>query len=325
MAAPAEMLAETRPGDSGIAVAIAALDAGQPVALPTETVYGLAADAAHGEAVARIFAAKGRPRFNPLICHVDGLAMARRLAVFDALSERLAGAFWPGPLTLVLPLRPDAPVHPLVTAGLETVALRTPRGLARAVISGLGRPIAAPSANRSGAISPTTADHVRASLGDAAPLILDGGPAGVGLESTIVRVSDGRLTCLRPGGLSLDEIARAAGVPVKRHTGGDVTAPGMLASHYAPDMPLRLNATEVKPGEALLAFGPKRAVGADKAAAVENLSVTGDPVEAAANLFAALHRLNASAASAIAVEPIPADGLGEAINDRLARAAAPRP
>ncbi len=325
MTAIAEDTRPLRADAKGIARAAETLDRGRLVAVPTETVYGLAADAEDGAAVARIFEAKGRPRFNPLICHVDTMAMARRLAVFDPLSERLADAFWPGPLTLVLPLAPGAPIHPLVTAGLDTVALRAPQGVARDVIARLGRPIAAPSANRSGAISPTTADHVRRSLGDAAPMILDGGPTGVGLESTIVRVADGRITCLRPGGLPLADIERVAGVPVARDTGSAITAPGMLASHYAPDMPVRLDAADVMPGEALLAFGPDRARGADDAVRVENLSVTGDLAEAAANLFAALHRLNASGASAIAVEPIPPRGLGEAITDRLTRAAARRP
>lgn len=313
------------PDRTGIELAARALADGQIVALPTETVYGLAADATNGAAVARIFAAKGRPRFNPLICHVDTIEMARALALFDPLAEKLAAAFWPGPLTLVLPLRPGAPVHPLVTAGLDTVALRMPAGLARDVISSLGRPIAAPSANRSGAISATTAADVRRSLGPVPPLILDSGPTDVGVESTIIRIEDGALTCLRPGGLAVDEIERAAGQCVTRAgPGADIAAPGMLASHYAPDMPVRLNVTDVRPGEALLAFGPRRVRGWRHALAVENLSKGNDLVEAAANLFAMLHRLNASGASGIAVETVPHHGLGEAINDRLARAAAPK-
>ncbi|WP_306119669.1 MULTISPECIES: L-threonylcarbamoyladenylate synthase [unclassified Roseitalea] len=314
------------PDASGIARVVAELAAGSIVALPTETVYGLAADATNGRAVARIFEAKGRPRFNPLICHVDGLAMARANALFDPLSAMLADAFWPGPLTLVLPLRPDSKVHELVTAGLDTVAVRAPRGVARAVIARLGRPVAAPSANRSGAISPTTAAAVRESLGDAVPLICDGGPTGVGVESTIVRVHDGRIVCLRPGGLPLEQIEKVAGRPVARAGGdGAVTAPGMLASHYAPDMAVRLNVAELQPGEALLAFGPDRAARWQQAVAVENLSPAGDLAEAAANLFAMMHALDATGAACMAVEPIPDHGLGEAINDRLRRAAAPRP
>ena len=311
--------------DEAVRRAVALLAGGGLVALPTETVYGLAADATNGAAVAAIFEAKGRPRFNPLICHVDGLAMARTIARFSPLAERLAGAFWPGPLTLVLPLAAEARIHPLVTAGLDTVAVRMPAGIAREAIAALGRPLAAPSANRSGRISPTTARAVADSLGERVDLIVDAGPARVGLESTIVRIDDDALTCLRPGGVPLAEIEAVAGMPVDRvAVGAEIAAPGMLRSHYAPDMPVRLNATDVRPGEALLAFGPATIPGADRAVAIANLSPAGDPVEAAANLFAMMAELNAARPSAIAVMPIPSDGLGEAINDRLARAAAPR-
>ena len=312
-------------GEDAAARAAAILAQGGLVALPTETVYGLAADATDGQAVARIFAAKGRPRFNPLICHVDGLAMARAVARFSPLAERLAAAFWPGPLTLVLPLARQGCIHPLVTAGLGTVAVRMPRGFARDVIARLGRPVAAPSANPSGRISPTTARAVADGLGDRVDLIVDAGPARLGLESTIVRIDGDRPACLRPGGLPVAEIEAVAGGPVARAAkGAAVAAPGMLASHYAPDMPVRLDACGVRPGEALLAFGPDRIDGADRAAAIANLSPAGDLTEAAANLFAMMAALDAARPTAIAVMPIPAEGLGEAINDRLARAAAPR-
>ena len=324
-AVPGDALAMVAADSDGIGRAAQALAGGGVVALPTETVYGLAADATNGEAVACIFAIKGRPRFNPLICHVDGLAMAERIVMFSPLARVLADAFWPGPLTLVLPMRAESPVHPLVTAGLDTVALRAPRGVARQVIGELQRPFAAPSANASGKISPTTAQAVRDSLGDAATLIVDDGPASVGLESTIIKVADGRLICLRPGGLDIAEIETATGSAVERVAEGEaIAAPGMLASHYAPDMPVRLNAFSVQSCEALLAFGSQPVDGVDQALAVENLSPSGDLVEAAANLFAMMHRLNAAGADAIAVTPIPNEGLGEAINDRLTRAAAPR-
>lgn len=305
--------------------AAAALRAGSLVALPTETVYGLAADATNGEAVAAIFAAKGRPRFNPLICHVSSRAMAEEIATVDPLSEQLMEAFWPGPLTLVLPLREGTAIHPLATAGLSTVAIRMPRGIAREVIGRVGRPLAAPSANPSGRISPTTAEAVEAGLGDRVAFIIDGGPSPVGVESTILRVEGDRLTLLRPGGLAASEIERVAGHPLaRRATGAAVVAPGMLASHYAPHAPVRIDAAELRAGEALLAFGSQRISGADKAVAMLNLSPAGNLAEAAANLFSFLARLDESDASAIAVEPIPNEGLGEAINDRLARAAAPR-
>ncbi|MBX3576037.1 MAG: threonylcarbamoyl-AMP synthase [Rhizobiaceae bacterium] len=304
--------------------ALALLRAGEVVALPTETVYGLAADAGNGAAVARIFEAKGRPRFNPLIAHVDGIGMAEAVGVLDPLSRRLAERFWPGPLTLVLPLRQGSGIHGLVTAGLPTVALRQPRGIVADLVAGLGRPLAAPSANSSGRISATTAGAVQADLGEKIPLIVDGGPTAVGVESTIVKVEGGRLRLLRPGGIEASEIETVAGVPLQRGDGGWVEAPGMLESHYAPDARLRIDAREVRPGEALLAFGPRRVPGWEKAMTVLNLSADGDVREAAANLFAHLSELDRRGARAIAVEPVPETGLGEAINDRLRRAAAPR-
>ena len=304
--------------------ALELLRAGQVVAVPTETVYGLAGDATDGAAIARIFEAKGRPRFNPLIVHVADFAMAERMAVFDPLSHVLAQAFWPGPLTLVLPIRPGAGIHPLVTAGLDTVAIRMPRGFGADLIAALGRPLAAPSANTSGKVSGTTAAAVAADFGDRIPLVVDGGPTPVGLESTIVKAEGGTLRLLRPGGIAAEDIEAVAGVKLARGGTGGIQAPGMLASHYAPGAAVRVDATMLQPGEALLAFGPTRIDGAEQAVAVLNLSPAGDLREAATNLFAHLQALDRSGASTIAVEPIPAHGLGEAINDRLSRAAAPR-
>lgn len=307
--------------------ALATLHAQDIVAVPTETVYGLAGDATSGTAVARIFEAKGRPSFNPLIAHVSTLEMAESLAIFDPLARTLAEAFWPGPLTMVLPSRPDTPVHPLATAGLETVALRMPRGFAAMLAGAFGRPLAAPSANRSGRITATTAEAVAEELGDRIALVVDGGATPVGVESTILKLENGRAHLLRPGGLAVEEIEALAGMSVLRADGaaaGQVQAPGMLASHYAPDASLRLGATDVRAGEALLAFGPWRAANVNQALAYRNLSETGDLREAAANLFSFLKVLDRSGAKAIAVEPVPRSGLGEAINDRLARAAAPR-
>ncbi len=322
-------MAEILKTDMAMERALALLSAGQVVAIPTETVYGLAGDATNGDAVARIFEAKGRPRFNPLIAHVSGMVMASAIARFDTLSEKLAQAFWPGPLTLVLPLADSSPVHPLVTAGLDTVALRMPQGFGAALIARLGRPLAAPSANSSGRISATTADAVEADLGPRIPLIVDGGRTEVGLESTIVKVEGNKLRLLRPGGIAAEVVEAAAGQALLRDAPGadpaHVEAPGMLASHYAPRAAVRLAAAAVLPGEALLAFGPVSARDTANAVAVLNLSPSGDLREAASNLFAHMQALDRSGAAAIAVEPIPDTGLGEAINDRLARAAAPRP
>ncbi|OHV87277.1 L-threonylcarbamoyladenylate synthase [Mesorhizobium sp. ORS 3428] len=303
--------------------ALALLDGGDVVAIPTETVYGLAGDATNGAAVARIFEAKGRPRFNPLIAHVADLAMAERIGAFDPLSARLAEAFWPGPLTLVLPQRAKNGIHPLVTAGLDTIALRMPKGFGGELIARLGRPLAAPSANASGRISATTAQAVAADLGEKIKLVVDGGATPVGLESTIVKIEDGKLSLLRPGGIAAGDIEAVAGVKLLRGAAG-IQAPGMLASHYAPGASMRLNVGKIASGEALLAFGRDRAEGWRDAVAVRNLSEAGDLREAATNLFAYMQALDRSGAATIAVEPIPLEGLGEAINDRLARAAAPR-
>lgn len=303
------------PADAaGIAEAVAYLRAGEPVALPTETVYGLAADATNGEAVARIYEAKGRPSFNPLIAHVSGLSMARRLVRVPPAALDLMARFWPGPLTLVLPLKADAGIASLVTAGLSTLAVRCPdHPVPQSVIAALGRPIAAPSANASGRISPTRAAHVQESLGGRIPLILDGGPCRAGVESTIVAVDDdGRVTLLRPGAIPAEQL----GVPVEGRDGDAINAPGQLASHYAPAQPVRLNAVTAEPHEFHIGFG---AVTGDI-----SLSPTGDLTEAAARLFDTLHVAQTSGRAGIAVAPIPTHGLGAAINDRLKRAAAPR-
>ncbi len=305
---------------------VAALARGALVALPTETVYGLAADATNGLALAAIFAAKGRPRFNPLICHVDDLGMAARHGAFDSRAQLLAERFWPGPLTLVVPKRAGSDVHPLATAGLGTIALRAPLGPAREVIAAFGRPLAAPSANRSGRITATSAAHVVEQLGEAVAIVIDGGPCRIGLESTVVALDGARPRLLRPGGMPADEIEAALGERLERaEANAAIAAPGMLKSHYAPDAQVRLEARSVTPGEALLAFGPALPAGAAGAVAVRNLSPAGDLAEAAANLFTLLAELDRSGAAVIAVMPVPRHGLGEAINDRLARAAAPRP
>ena len=317
-------MAEIRPVSEAMDEALARLRAGEVVAIPTETVYGLAGDATNGQAVARIFETKGRPRFNPLIAHVDSMAMAESLARFDPVSLRLAQAFWPGPLTLVLPRHQGSALHPLVTAGLDSVALRMPRGFGAALIARFGRPLAAPSANRSGRISTTTAQAAAEELGDRIGLVVDGGATAIGVESTIVKVDGEGLHLLRPGGIAVEELEAIAGVPVIRSAGGAIEAPGMMASHYAPNAALRLNTTDLRAGEALLAFGPWRAANVGQAVAYRNLSETGDLREAASNLFSHLHALDRSGAKTIAVEPVPQSGLGEAINDRLARAAAPR-
>jgi L-threonylcarbamoyladenylate synthase len=302
------------------------LAAGGLVAFPTETVYGLGADATSGPAVARLYDAKGRPAFNPLIAHVADIADAERLARFDADAARLAKDFWPGPLTLVLPKAAGCPVAELAMAGLDTIAVRVPaHEVARDILAAFGKPVVAPSANRSGHVSPTCAEHVAADLAGRIDLIVDGGATPVGVESTIVACL-GEPVLLRPGGLPRAAIERSLGRTLAdpapaRDTAGPI-APGMLATHYAPRTRLRLNALRVAAGEALLAFGPLPAEGAERAACVLNLSARGDLVEAAANLFAHLRALDAAGTATIAVMPIPGDGLGEAINDRLERAAA---
>ena len=322
----AEIIDTRTDPEAALARGCETLARGVPVAIPTETVYGLAADATDPLAITRIYEMKGRPRFNPLICHMADLAMAERHAVVDPLSRRLAEAFWPGPLTLVVPVRPDSDIHPLARAGLDTVGIRVPTGFAGRLIAAFGRPLAAPSANTSGRISPTTAAHVAADFGDRLELVLDAGPAGVGLESTILRVEGDAIRLLRPGGLDAAEIERVAGRPVLRpeRAGAAIVAPGMLASHYAPDAPVRLGAEDVRPGEALIRFGGRPLPGEADAALVLDLSPGGDLAEAAANLFGYMKRADAAGASAIAFSPVPATGLGEAINDRLQRAAAPR-
>ncbi len=300
-------------GTAAIATAAAVIRDGGLVAVPTETVYGLAADATDAAAVAGIYAAKGRPSFNPLIVHVADLAAAERIAVFDADARALAAAFWPGPLTLVLPLRADSGIAALVTAGLDTVAIRVPRHRAmQGLIAASGRPLAAPSANASGGISPTRAAHVAASLGDAVAVIIDDGATEAGLESTIVH---GR-TVLRPGPVTDADIAAVFGGAAAISAvaaDGPVTSPGQLASHYAPRKGLRLNAVTAADDEWLIGFG---AIAGDV-----SLSASGDPVEAAARLFDLLHAADANDSRKIAVAPIPFDGIGEAINDRLRRAA----
>lgn len=295
----------------------ALLRAGEIVAFPTETVYGLGADAGNSDAVLKIYETKGRPRFNPLIVHCADLAMAETLAKFSPLARRLA-RFWPGPLTLVLPKRADARLSDLVTAGLDTVGIRIPdHPLALALIRAAGVPLAAPSANPSGRLSPTTAEQVRRAFDGRVP-VLDGGPSASGLESTIIAIDGDRVTQLRAGALPREEIESALQHPVLTASADSpIAAPGMLASHYAPNAHLRLDATAPEPGEAWLAFGP------DAQGAAANLSPSGDLREAARNLFAMLHELDEKA-ERIAVAPIPETGLGEAINDRLRRAAAPR-
>ncbi|HVW91816.1 MAG TPA: L-threonylcarbamoyladenylate synthase [Devosia sp.] len=297
------------------------LRAGGLVAIPTETVYGLAADASNSEAVLSIYETKGRPRFNPLIVHCASLDMAETLAEFSPLARQLA-AFWPGPLTLVLPRRPDAPLSPLVTAGLDTVAIRVPgHKLALELIELVGRPLAAPSANPSGRLSPTTAGQVVEGFGGRVP-VLDGGPCPAGVESTILRVAGEAVVQLRAGALPRAEIEALIGREVSDPAaGGPVLAPGMLSSHYAPHARVRLGAAAPGPGEAYLAFGH---CSLDAGGPVRNLSPAGDLREAARNLFSMLRELDASGAQTIAVAPIPSTGLGEAINDRLLRAAAPR-
>jgi len=311
----------TKATPEAIADAAAALRRGELVAFPTETVYGLGGDATNARAVAAIFAAKGRPRFNPLIAHVADVAAAERLGRLTAHGRRLADALWPGPLTLVLQRQPGCPIADLATAGLATVALRVPaHPIAQRLLAEAGVPIAGPSANRSGHVSPTTAAHVAADLAGRVAVILDGGPTVVGLESTVVDVTGDAPVILRLGGVSREAIAEVIGAPIEVATGhaDRPASPGMLARHYAPATHLRLNAREVRDGEALLGFGPHLP---PHAGPVINLSASGDLVEAAANLFAALRTLDAAGATAIAAMPIPDEGLGEAINDRLRRAA----
>jgi len=305
------------PDADGFEDAAKILASGGLVAFPTETVYGLGGDAQNDHSVARIFEAKGRPRFNPLIVHVPDIETAKTYVKWNDEADRLASAFWPGPLTLVLPLNMAAGLSPLVTADLPSVAIRVPaHPVGRALLEAFGGPVAAPSANPSGRISPTEPAHVVAGLSGRIEGILDGGACDVGVESTILGLADGP-TLLRPGGLPQEALEAALHQPLAVHSVGDpLTAPGQTTSHYAPGAPVRLNVTEPKPGERLLGFGPVDCV--------LNLSQAGDLTEAAANLFHHLHALDVSGEGPIAVSPIPETGLGRAINDRLRRAAAPR-
>jgi L-threonylcarbamoyladenylate synthase len=317
-------------GPATLAEAARCLRDGGLVAFPTETVYGLGADAGNATAIARLYAAKGRPSFNPLIAHVGDLAAARQIARFDARALALADAFWPGPLTLVLPKAPGCTVADLATAGLDTIAVRVPsHPLARELLRAFAGPVVAPSANRSGHVSPTTAAHVFDDLDGKIDMILDGGPVEVGVESTIVGCFDQPML-LRPGGLPRKAIERVLGQKLQLApqdpdaATGQPLAPGMLASHYAPRTPVRLHAVNVASGEALLAFGSHSVAGVDAGTVVMNLSERGDLQEAAANLFGHLRALDARGATGIAVAPVPLHGLGEAINDRLRRAAVPQ-
>jgi len=306
--------------DSSIAAAAALLREGRLVAFPTETVYGLGADATDDRAVAAIFAAKNRPTFNPLIAHVADIAAAAALVVLDDRARHLAAAFWPGPLTLVLPRAADSTVSLLASAGLDSIAVRVPaHPVALALLRATGRPVAAPSANPSGGVSPTTAAHVEEGLGERLAMILDGGACRVGVESTVLDLTTATPTLLRPGGVTREQLEALLG-PVAVAQGHDEDgprSPGMLASHYAPALPVRLDVQAALPGEALLGFGPQLQ-------ATLNLSPAADLAEAAANLFALLRALDRAEFSGIAVSPIPHHGLGLAINDRLRRAAAPR-
>lgn len=296
-------------GDEAIAEAARLVLGGEPVAVPTETVYGLAADATNPKAVARIYEAKGRPAFNPLIVHVPDLAGAERVGRFNDQARELARKYWPGPLTLVVPLRDDSGIASIVTAGLPTIALRVPaHPVMQSLLKACGRPLAAPSANASGLISPTRASHVLASLGGRIPLVIDGGATQRGIESTIVAATDGTLRLLRRGPIDVEasELSKATAIE----------APGQLASHYAPKKPLRLDATTAEDGEYLIGFG--------SVAGDVSLSEHGDPVEAAARLFDLLHQADAAPNPRIAIAPVPGDGIAAAIRDRLKRAAAPR-
>ncbi|MGO3930577.1 L-threonylcarbamoyladenylate synthase [Rhodopseudomonas pseudopalustris] len=314
--------------DQAVQTAESCLRGGGLVAFPTETVYGLGADATNGAAIARLYQAKARPAFNPLIAHVADLEAAQRIGRFGPAALQLAQSFWPGPLTLVVPKTESCTVAELATAGLATVAIRVPaHPVAQAILRALGRPVVAPSANRSGHVSPTTAAHVHGDLDGRIDLIVDGGPVTVGVESTIVGCFDTPVL-LRPGGVPREAIEAVLGAPLAQPqapAGAAPVAPGMLSSHYAPRSAVRLNASSVTPGEALLAFGQPLPPGSEAASRVLNLSDTGDLTEAAAHLFGYLRALDGKSPIGIAVMPVPTHGLGEAINDRLARAAAPRP
>jgi L-threonylcarbamoyladenylate synthase len=330
MQAPATLIARASP--SAVQTAKSILAAGGLVAFPTETVYGLGADATNDRAVAKLYAAKERPSFNPLIAHVADLKVARSLAHFDAEALKLAEAFWPGPLTLVLPKLGGCPVGQFATAGLDTIAVRSPsHPVARDILTAFGKPVVAPSANRSGRVSPTSAQHVQADLAGHIDLVIDDGASPLGLESTILACVGGT-ALLRPGAIPRATLGRFLGrdigvatiTPGAGSAGERPLAPGMLASHYAPRAAVRMNAVTVAPGEALLAFGSTLPADAGNAQTVLNLSGRGDLVEAAVNLFNFLRVLDGAGIDSIAVMPVPDEGLGEAINDRLRHAAAPR-
>lgn len=327
MSRPQREAERLRDDPAGLDRAAAILRGGGLVAFPTETVYGLGADASAAAAVTRIYEAKERPRFNPLIAHLPTVEAAVEQGRLDEVARTLALRFWPGPLTLVVPAAPGCTVSGLARAGLDSVGLRVPdHPSARALLARVGRPVAAPSANRSGRVSPTNADHVLADLGGRVDAVLDGGPTAVGIESTIVACLDGSPRLLRPGGIPRQALEAAIGRPLgpAPEAGSGPRAPGMLASHYAPRAKVRLEARRIEPGEAALLFGPAEPSGLGAARAVLNLSRAGDPIEAAANLFGHLRALDRSGAASIAVAPVPEEGLGEAINDRLRRAAATR-
>lgn len=313
--------------DEALQRSIALLKDAKPIAIPTETVYGLAADATNPDAITSIYTTKGRPQFNPLICHMADMEMAERYGEFDEISKKLAEQFWPGALTIVVPLKPGSGIHKLATAGLETVGIRVPKGFAAKLIGEFDKPLAAPSANSSGKISPTTSEHVQADLGEKIELILNNGACDVGVESTIVKSDGNDVYLLRPGGVSADEIETVVGKPLIRLDDGKnhkIEAPGMLTSHYAPNARMRLNASSVQSDETLITFGHSNIAGENNAKAVFNLSAKGDLSEAAHNLFDMLIEADKTGVEMIAVSPIPDEGLGEAINDRLTRAAAPR-
>lgn len=295
---------------------------GKQIAIPTETVYGLAADATNGLAIAGIFERKGRPKFNPLICHVSDIAMAKKYGKLDTLAIKLCEEFWPGPLTIIVPEVKDSGVHELVTAGLGTIGLRCPDSLSRQLISKFGKPLAAPSANKSGGISPTTAAHVATEYEGEDLLVLDGGSCTVGLESTIVAIDNGTITILRPGAITAEMISDSTGVEVLSHEAdGKILAPGMMKSHYAPNAQVELNVTNPDADCGYLGFGPA----CPNNGKTINLSSKNNLAEAAANLYSALKSLDEMGVDRICVHPIPQEGLGVAINDRLMRAAAPRP
>ena len=295
---------------------------GKAIGLPTETVYGLAADATNGNAVAGIFEMKRRPKFNPLICHVSGKSMAAKHCEWNETADRLAERFWPGPLTMVLTCVENSKIHPLATANLDTVGLRCPKGIAREIIDGFGSPLAAPSANRSGRVSPTRPSHVAREFEETDLMIIDAGPCEEGIESTIVRIDKNTLTILRPGTITNDMIEDVSGIPTRSGTDTKVIAPGMLKSHYAPDSKVHLNCNECPSDAALLRFGNSKTP--CQSGQELNLSKTANLREAAANLYDYLKRLDDTGLGNICVDPIPAEGLGLAINDRLQRAAAPK-